>query len=235
MSETLREAIVASRLSHAAIEQATGVDRASVSRFVARERSLRLDMADRLAMFFGLSLQKGESVTAVTNPNIFVYSAAGEKARLHYQHTMHQGLKLAQVSGFIDEAEEIYALREAYSDGTAYLWGGRSGGPDEGYWEQMIAGDLALCYRERRFVSYSFLVTKVKNAALGRFAWPDERKRPFDLVYFLTKPTDIDKPVASLSKYFGEVYQGLRRVARTDEIIRDFGSLETFVNDALQQ
>jgi hypothetical protein len=232
ISDSLRHAIVASRLSHVALEQATGVDRASISRFVARERSLRLDKADRLAAFLALSI-RGETMTAILTPNVFVYSAASEAARLHYRQTMQSGLKLAQVVGFIEEAEDIYALREAYPDGTVFLWGGRAGGPDEGYWQQMTAGDLALCYRERRIVSYSFLVTKVKSAALGRFAWPDERSRPFDLVYFLSKPTDIDKPVAELSKYLGEVYQGLRRVAATDEIIRDFGSIEAFVKDAL--
>lgn len=233
ISETLRRAIITRRLSHAALEQATGVDRASISRFVARERSLRLDKADRLADFLGLFLQKEEAMTTALNPNVFVYSAAGDAARLHYQHTMQNGLKLAQVAGFIDDPEQIYALREGYPEGIAYLWGGRSGGPDDGYWQQMTAGDLALCYRERRIVSYSFIVTKVKNAALGRFAWPDERARPFDLVYFLSKPIDVDTPVAQLAKYLGEVYQGLRRVAATDEIVRDFGSLEGFVKGAL--
>ena len=77
------------------------------------------------------------------------------------------------------------------------------------------------------------VVEKVKSASLGKFAWPDERLRPFDLVYFLTKPKEVAKPVAKLPKYFGEVYQGLRRLAATDQIIQDFGSLEAFVQEAL--
>ena len=36
-----------------------------------------------------------------------------------------------------------------------------------------------------------------------------------------------------LPKYLGEIYQRLRRVAGSGDILRDFGSLETFVSSAL--
>jgi plasmid maintenance system antidote protein VapI len=56
ISDVLRNTVIASGAPYLRIEQATGVPRASISRFVARKRSLRLDMADRLAAFFGLAL-----------------------------------------------------------------------------------------------------------------------------------------------------------------------------------
>jgi plasmid maintenance system antidote protein VapI len=56
MSAVLKRTIVESRLAHIAIERATGVKRASIMRFLRGERSLRLDMADRLASFLGLEL-----------------------------------------------------------------------------------------------------------------------------------------------------------------------------------
>jgi hypothetical protein len=40
-----------------AMERATGVDRASIRRFLRGERSLRLDKADALAVFLGLELR----------------------------------------------------------------------------------------------------------------------------------------------------------------------------------
>src|SRR5262249_23057465 len=119
-------------------------------------------------------------------------------------------------------------------EGTAYLWAGRSGGHDELYWRQMSPGDLALCYRDRRIVSYSYIVATLKSARLGRFAWPDETNRPFDLIYFLTAPQVLDKPVADLPDYLGEVYQGLRRLAASEKIVQDFGSPEAFVKNGLQ-
>jgi plasmid maintenance system antidote protein VapI len=57
MSEPLRRAIVESGVAFLKIEQDTGIARASISRFVAGRRSLRLDLADRLAAYFGLELR----------------------------------------------------------------------------------------------------------------------------------------------------------------------------------
>ncbi len=56
ITDTLRRAIVESGLPYLTLERETGVARASIMRFVTGERSLRLDVADRLAAFFGLEL-----------------------------------------------------------------------------------------------------------------------------------------------------------------------------------
>jgi plasmid maintenance system antidote protein VapI len=58
LSDVLREVIAKSGMAHIAIERATGVKRASIMRFLRGERSLRLDMADRLAAYFGLKLSR---------------------------------------------------------------------------------------------------------------------------------------------------------------------------------
>jgi plasmid maintenance system antidote protein VapI len=57
LRRTIREAIEAGRTSYKALERETGVTRASIMRFVRGSQSLRLDMADRLAAFFGLELR----------------------------------------------------------------------------------------------------------------------------------------------------------------------------------
>jgi plasmid maintenance system antidote protein VapI len=56
-SDALWKAIAESGLAHIAIERGTGVKRQSIMRFMRGERSLRLDMADRLAAFFGLKVK----------------------------------------------------------------------------------------------------------------------------------------------------------------------------------
>jgi hypothetical protein len=57
LSEVLRRAIADSGIALIALERATGVDRASIRRFLRSERSLRLDKADALAAHFGLELR----------------------------------------------------------------------------------------------------------------------------------------------------------------------------------
>jgi plasmid maintenance system antidote protein VapI len=56
VSESLRKAIAESGLSFQALERETGVLRQSLMKFARGEQSLRLDMADRLAAYFGLEL-----------------------------------------------------------------------------------------------------------------------------------------------------------------------------------
>src|SRR5262245_9679733 len=59
MSEVIRQAIVESGMPYKALSRETGLTRASIQRFVDERQSLRLDLADRLAEFFGLTLRKG--------------------------------------------------------------------------------------------------------------------------------------------------------------------------------
>jgi hypothetical protein len=57
MAEALKQAIAQSGVAHIAIERQTGVKRASIMRFMRGETSLRLDLADKLAVFFGLEVR----------------------------------------------------------------------------------------------------------------------------------------------------------------------------------
>src|SRR4051812_41822448 len=56
ITDLLRKTLAESGVPLLALQRETGVTRASVMRFVRGERSLRLDMADRLAAYFGLAL-----------------------------------------------------------------------------------------------------------------------------------------------------------------------------------
>ena len=60
MSDTLRETIRESGIPLLTLAEATGVQRASIGRFLNESQSLRLDCADKLARHFGLVLVKQE-------------------------------------------------------------------------------------------------------------------------------------------------------------------------------
>ncbi len=61
MTEALKQAIAESELSYKALEKATGVTRQSIMGFAKGERTLRLDIADKLARYFGLEVKKCKS------------------------------------------------------------------------------------------------------------------------------------------------------------------------------
>jgi plasmid maintenance system antidote protein VapI len=57
LRRTILQAVEGGRTNYKALERETGVTRASIMRFVRGSRSLHLDMADRLAAYFGLELR----------------------------------------------------------------------------------------------------------------------------------------------------------------------------------
>ena len=61
MSDVLRQTIRESKIPLLALSLATGVQRASISRFLDQSQSLRLDCADKLAAHFGLVLLKEQA------------------------------------------------------------------------------------------------------------------------------------------------------------------------------
>ncbi len=163
--------------------------------------------------------------------SIFVYSA-GKTAAEHFVRTVQNGLPLSVLAPHLPPTEMRH-LTDFYKDGLCYLWGDRGGEHGRGYWNQMAAGDLALCYRDRKIVAASTVLATMENEPAGRAAWPDATTEPYRLLFFLSKPVRTDTAVASLPQYFGKVYQGLRRLPTGDQILQDYGSLDRFVEQAL--
>ena len=56
LTSALRKAVANTEANYHELERQTGVKRQSLMKFVRGEQSLRLDMADRLAKYFGLEL-----------------------------------------------------------------------------------------------------------------------------------------------------------------------------------
>ena len=56
MTDALKRAIESSGLPFLTMEQETGVTRQSLMAFMKGDRTLRLDMADRMANYFGLTV-----------------------------------------------------------------------------------------------------------------------------------------------------------------------------------
>jgi plasmid maintenance system antidote protein VapI len=57
ITDLLRQTIIESGMPMKALARETGVQRLSIMRFVRGEQSIRLDVADKLAAYFGLALQ----------------------------------------------------------------------------------------------------------------------------------------------------------------------------------
>jgi len=56
ITDVLRNEIARSGISYHELERATGVQRQSIMRFMRKDQSLRLDIADKLVAYFGFKL-----------------------------------------------------------------------------------------------------------------------------------------------------------------------------------
>lgn len=164
--------------------------------------------------------------------NIFVYSA-GKAAEQHYIRTIQQGISLSQLEPYLP-AHLIDHLHQTYPDGICFLWGDRGGDQGRMFWQQMRAGDLALCYQNRRIVAASSILGTYESHEAGLLAWPDASEEPYKLLFFLTPPVATNVLVESMPQYFGKVYQGLRRLRTSEQVIQDYGSFREFIRVALQ-
>jgi hypothetical protein len=57
LRRTVTDAIESGQITFLGLQQQTGLKRASMTRFVTGKQSIRLDLADKLAVFFGLELR----------------------------------------------------------------------------------------------------------------------------------------------------------------------------------
>jgi hypothetical protein len=58
VTDLLKRSIVESGIPYNQLERATGVKRASIIRFLRGDQSMRLDLAERLMVYFGLEVRK---------------------------------------------------------------------------------------------------------------------------------------------------------------------------------
>ncbi|GIW97049.1 MAG: hypothetical protein KatS3mg111_0382 [Pirellulaceae bacterium] len=58
LTEALKAAIAERDVSLKELERQTGLTRQSIARFAAGTQSLRLDLADRLAAYFGIEIRR---------------------------------------------------------------------------------------------------------------------------------------------------------------------------------
>jgi hypothetical protein len=100
----------------------------------------------------------------------------------------------------------------------------------------MRPGDWALCVFENRYRYVARVIAKYENYAAAQGIWGSlDSGETWQLMYFLSRPTAIDIPVEKLADYLNRGYMGFTRIAeeRLERAIRDFGTVDSFIQEAL--
>lgn len=167
---------------------------------------------------------------------IAIITAGHEDAFQDYMRSVKEGHDPVEFEGFLS-AEEVESVTDSET-GKVHLWGTTV----DSKWQSVEAGDIALVYRDGRYIAQATVVQTRDDLDLAEHLWrvdgnPWDPERPWRYLTFLTNVTDIDVPVEALNELVGyqEEYipQGFSRVsdARIRRVEESFESVETAVNE----
>src|SRR5438093_9698454 len=168
---------------------------------------------------------------------IFIFTAGNAAAQKHLETTIKQPLPLEKVLRlFEDSAHE--QIRTFNTDHGLYAWGAVPGQQNTLRWKSLESGAWMLCVYENRYRYVSHVLGKFQNPRFAKEIWgTDPNGDTWELMYFLSKPIEIDVPVEGLAEHLNGAYMGFTRIGeeKLNTIRGRFGSVDRFVERALIQ
>ncbi len=164
--------------------------------------------------------------------NIFVFCAGESNARSNFRKTI-----LNPVSeGFVfsntppEKHAELRSWRE--QAGGFFAWGIRTNQRTLTMLKTIEPGDCVLGFFDFHYRVVSRLIGKLQNDQLAETLWGRPKGEwTWENIIFISKPREIAIPASSLQPYLCRSYRSAMRISsdRNNSIIRDFGSLDSFV------
>jgi hypothetical protein len=158
-------------------------------------------------------------------PNLFIFTAGKEDARKHLDDSIRQPIATnAVLDAFGSDVQNTLLDIEKRGQGF-YAWGAKPGLSNEPNWNQMSPGDWVLCVYDSVYHYVAQVLGKFRNAALAERVWKRDPAdgKTWEYMYFLTKPREINTPVAQLSADLNELYRGFAKIS-DDKLQRIVGT-----------
>lgn len=167
---------------------------------------------------------------------ITIITAGREDAYQDYVQSVKEGHDPAEFDGYLSDAE-VEAVTDPDTE-RVHLWGTTV----DSKWQSVEAGDIALVYRDGRYIAQATVVRTRDDLELAKHLWRKEGNSwdpdsPWRYLTFLTDVEEIDVAVESFNDLVGyqEEYipQGFSRVsdARIRRLEETSESVETAVNE----
>ena len=169
--------------------------------------------------------------------NVFIFPIADPKAGTQAGVPAAEGCDMEAVLPFIHEKSQTDYLGQIYPDGKCYPWGVPESGENLASWNVMAKDDLFLGFRAGSIVSAAYVWMKIRNPDLGGRLWSGPAGEPFSLICLTDEPQWGDVPIVpQMAGYLDREYRGFTKLAseKRDNILRDYGSFETFVRLCLR-
>lgn len=168
--------------------------------------------------------------------SLFVFTAGSAEAQAHLDQSIRRSIPAETVFAAFspDQQQTLEAIQR---DGEGfYAWVAAPGPQNESRWERMAVGDWVLCVYGGTYRYVARVLGKLRSPAFASAVWgKDPDGQTWEYVYFLTKPTEVNAPVAKLGEDLNEDYRGFTRIsdAKAAGLIQRYGSLEDFMSTRL--
>jgi len=164
--------------------------------------------------------------------NVFVFPLNDEGTGANVGVTLEEGFDLETLTPFIRGADRMEQLRRHYPDGKGYIWGVPETDDHIAIWNVMEEGDLVLGCHDHAIISAAFVLMKIRSPLLASRVWSERRGEPLGLMCFTSSPyAGKVSIVPQMRIYLDERWTGFAMLnsEKRDNILRDYGSFETFV------
>jgi len=169
--------------------------------------------------------------------NVFVFSIDDETAKPQFGIAAEKGYELETVLSSIREESQAESLRRCYPDGRCYVWGVPDRGENRSTWSLMSENDLVLAYSNGVIIAAAYAMMTLDNPSVAETLWSTNEEGPYRLMCFSEKPYTGQVPVIpQMQRYLDRDFTGFTRLKqeKTENILSDYGSFETFVRLCLK-
>ncbi len=163
---------------------------------------------------------------------IFVFTAGNQDARQHLNDSILNPVNREIVNQtFSEEFHSRLEQIEQESNGF-YAWGAIPGLQNKIRWKSLEAEDWILCVYDNQYHFVARIIDKFDNEEFAEKVWGrDPEGNTWQLMYFMTKPEQVDIGVQELNDYLYNSYRGFTRIGgeRIGHIKSDFGTIDEFI------
>lgn len=176
---------------------------------------------------------------------IFVFPARDDAAQENLDKSINNPIPNKKVFDSFDKVNE--GLREKLErireDGNGfYAWGAQPRGHAASTWKKMNRGDYVLGYHHKAYHYVSRVLETFHDSTLATNIWGTDPKteNTWEYMYFLTKPTKINKPASWVADLLGRdekslIYQMFARMSgeNRDAVLDTCKSVQAFIDRLL--
>ena len=127
------------------------------------------------------------------------------EAMVHYEDTIKRKVTTNRITKFV--SQDLRArLAEVFEKHPIAVWGSVAGPANRGKFDRMTEGDDLLIVEGDSIKLIGKIAAKTQNADLSRELWKpltDGAGAPWELIYFIANPRELDVPFAEFCRLFG--------------------------------